>query len=148
MPQKKKNNRRWFLKKAMGTAAGAIAFPYVVPASAVGKSGSIAPSNRIVMGCIGTGKQGQYVLGNFLQLPEAQVVALCDCRKSERDDALAVVKKHYGKADCALYNDFRELCARTDIDAVLIASTDTGTCCMRWKRPEQAKTCIWRSRWE
>jgi predicted dehydrogenase len=122
MPQK--INRRRFLKKTTALAAGTIAFPYFVPSSALGKSGSIAPSNRIVMGCIGTGKQGQYVLGNFLQLPDAQVVALCDCRKSERDDALAVVKKHYGKADCALYNDFRELCARTDIDAVLIASTD------------------------
>ena len=117
-------NRRQFLYGAAGLTIGTIGFPYVVPSSALGKAGSVAPSNRIVMGCIGTGKQGQYVLGNFLQLPDAQVVALCDCRKSERDDALAVVKKHYGKADCALYNDFRELCARTDIDAVLIASTD------------------------
>ena len=116
-------NRRQFLKKATVTAA-AVSFPYVVPSSALGKAGSVAPSNRIVMGCIGTGKQGQYVMRNFLQLPQAQVVALCDCRKSQRDDALAIIKGETSKEDCALYNDFRELCARTDIDAVLIASTD------------------------
>ncbi|UCC22763.1 MAG: Gfo/Idh/MocA family oxidoreductase [Planctomycetota bacterium] len=116
-------NRREFLKKATVTAA-AVSFPYAVPSSALGKAGSVAPSNRIVMGCIGTGKQGQFVMKNFLQLPQAQVVALCDCRKSQRDDALAIIKERTGKADCALHNDFRELCARTDIDAVLIASTD------------------------
>ncbi|MHC4720743.1 MAG: Gfo/Idh/MocA family protein [Planctomycetota bacterium] len=115
--------RRQFFKKATITAA-AVSFPYVVRSSALGKAGSVAPSNRIVMGCIGTGKQGQYVMGNFLQQPRAQLVAICDCRKSQRGDALAIIKEHTGKADCASYNDFRELCARTDIDAVLIASTD------------------------
>lgn len=84
MSQKKKINRRQFLKKTTAVAAGAIGFPYVVPASALGKAGSVAPANRIVMGCIGTGEQGRYVLSSFLQLPDAQVVAVCDCRKSAR----------------------------------------------------------------
>ena len=117
-------NRRQFLKKTTAVAAGVIGFPYVVPASALGKAGSVAPSNRIVMGCIGTGEQGQYVLSSFLQLPDAQVVAVCDCRKSARDDALRLINQHYGNKDCAEYNDFRRLCADKTIDAVLIASTD------------------------
>ena len=45
--------RRRFLKHAAGVTAGAVAFPYVVPSSALGKAGTIAPSNRIVMGAIG-----------------------------------------------------------------------------------------------
>jgi predicted dehydrogenase len=76
------------------------------------------------MGCIGTGEQGQVVMGNFLNLPDVQLVAVCDCRKAKRDDAVRIVNDHYGNKDCAQYNDFRQLCADPGIDAVLIASTD------------------------
>ncbi len=50
-----KFNRRRLLKKATGIAAGAIAFPYIVPSLALGKADSAAASNRIVMCCIGMG---------------------------------------------------------------------------------------------
>ena len=124
MPHKKNINRRQFLKKATTLAAGAITFPYVVPSSSMGKAGSIAPSNRIVMGCIGTGEQGQLVMGNFLNLPDVQLAAVCDCRKTKRDQAMRIINEHYGNKDCIQYNDFRQLCADPAIDAVLIASTD------------------------
>jgi predicted dehydrogenase len=124
MLEKKNISRRGFLKRAGGAAAAAVGFPYIIASSSLGKAGGVAPSDRITIGCIGLGDQGQYVLGNFLQMPAAQVVALCDCRKSKRDEALTIVRKQDGKADCALYNDFRELCARDDIDAVVIATPD------------------------
>lgn len=58
-------SRRSFLKAS--AAAGAIAgFPLVIPASARGVDGAVAPSNRITMGCIGVGGQGNSNLGNFL----------------------------------------------------------------------------------
>jgi predicted dehydrogenase len=121
---KKAINRRELLKKTAGIAAGAVAFPYIVPGSALGKSDTVAPSNRIALGCIGTGKQGQYDISSFLQQPDVEVAAVCDCRKSERDDAIAIIQKHYGNKEIAEYKDFRELCANKNIDAMLIASTD------------------------
>jgi hypothetical protein len=50
--------RRSFLRRTAGAAAGAAAFPYFVPSSALGRAGAVAPSNRIVMGAIGYGWQG------------------------------------------------------------------------------------------
>ncbi len=59
-------SRRQFLKGAAGTAVGMVGFgfpqsggpPYIVSSSALGKAGSVAPSERITMGCIGVGWQG------------------------------------------------------------------------------------------
>ena len=50
-----KDSRRKFIKKAVGSTLGVIAAPYIIPGTALGKNGSIAPSNRIVMGGIGLG---------------------------------------------------------------------------------------------
>jgi len=121
---KKIINRREFLKKTTGIAAGVAAFPYIVRSSALGKSGSVAPSNRITLGCIGTGEQGWYVMSNFLQMPDVEVVAVCDARKPKCDEAVEIIQKHYGQKEVAQYNDFRELCADKKIDAVLIATPD------------------------
>jgi predicted dehydrogenase len=117
-------NRRQFLKAAAGTAAGAIAFPYFVPSSALGKAGTIAPSNRVIVGCIGVGGQGTGVMQNFLHQDIARVVAVCDVKANRRQAAKNRVDQHYGNSACTEYHDFRELLARDDIDAVMIASTD------------------------
>ncbi len=122
MIQSSKISRRRFLKRAAGTAAVA-AFPYIVPSSALGKADAVAPSNRITVGCIGTGGMGRGDMGLFLQLPDAQIVAVCDAKQTARQLALALVEQH-GQKGCAEYRDFRELVARDDIDVVLIASTD------------------------
>ena len=121
---KKIINRREFLKKTTGIAAAGMAFPYIVPGSALGKSGNVTPSNRITLGCIGTGEQGRYVMSNFLQMPDVEIVAVCDVRKPKRDEAVEIIQKHYGQKEVAQYNDFRELCADKKIDAVLIATPD------------------------
>ncbi|MHC4658352.1 MAG: Gfo/Idh/MocA family protein [Planctomycetota bacterium] len=117
-------NRRQFLKGLTGAAVGAIGFPYIIRSSALGKAGTVAPSNRVVVGCIGVGSQGSGVMQNFLNQEAAQVVAVCDVKANRREAARRRVDTHYNGSGCAEYHDFRELLARDDIDAVLSATTD------------------------
>jgi len=125
------------LKRVAGAALGTVGFPYIVSSSAVGKDGYVAASERIVMGCIGMGGQGTagmgggfppYVnwapKGGFMGQPGVQVVAVCDVNARHRNRARNIVNNKYGDKNCATYNDFRELLAREDIDAVLIATGD------------------------
>jgi predicted dehydrogenase len=120
----KRLNRRGFLRRATGMAAGAIAFPYVVPSSALGNAGSVAPSNRVVMGSIGVGSMGTGDMQGFLNKKEVQYMAVCDVDKGHRDNAKAIVDKKNGNSDCATYLDFRELIGRGDLDAVALALPD------------------------
>ena len=124
MVDKNSIGRRQFLKKTAGLAAGAIAFPYIVPASALGKAGTIAPSNRIVMGAIGIGWQGGNNMRGFLAKDQVQFVAVCDVDRNHLDKAKKTVDERYRNNDCAAYHDFRELIARGDLDAVCIALPD------------------------
>lgn len=116
--------RRDFLKRSSAAVAGAFAFPAIIPASALGADGHVAPSNRVVMGCIGVGSQGTSNMGNFLERKGAQIIAVCDVDLAHRTKAKQLVDEAYGNADCQHYNDFRELLARDDIDAVSIAVPD------------------------
>jgi predicted dehydrogenase len=116
--------RRRFLTQGI-MAASAVSLPYYVPASALGRSGTVAPSERIVMGGIGMGGRGASDLGWMLNEPDVQWVAVCDVRKGQRDAARNTVNAKYGNKDCAAYIDMRELLAeRADVDAVLIATGD------------------------
>ena len=63
-------------------------------------------------------------MGNFLNQKDAQVVAVCDVMNSHLEQARNGVNQHYQNKDCATYGDFRELVARKDIDACLIATPD------------------------
>ena len=124
MTQNQSVNRRQFLKTATGVAAGAIAFPYYVSASALGNDGAVAASNRIVMGCIGVGSQGTGNMRGFLGKRQVQLVAVCDVDKRNRDRAKEFVDKRYGNSDCRTYLDFRDVIARQDIDALSLAMPD------------------------
>jgi len=123
----KNYSRREFLKKTMAIAGGAAAFPYVVPSSAPGQA---APSGRITLGFIGMGKQSQHLIRSFLNSPGTQTLAVCDVDKLKLKRAQDTVQEHYSKPNstpykgCAAYGDFRELLARDDIDAVVIATPD------------------------
>ncbi len=117
-------SRRQFLKQASALALSAVAFPTVVPGAALGRDGQVAPSNRIAVGCIGVGPQGQGDMSNFLNQKDAQVVAVCDVKTDQLTQARDAVNRHYGNNDCATYGDFRELLARKDIDACLVATPD------------------------
>jgi len=116
--------RRRFLKQG-AMAAGAVALPYYIPGSVLGRDGTVAPSERIVMGGIGMGGRGSYDLGYMLTQPDVQWVAVCDVLKSRRDAAKNTVDNKYGNKNCATYGDMRQLLAeRADVDAVLIATGD------------------------
>ncbi|MDH4239182.1 MAG: Gfo/Idh/MocA family oxidoreductase [Phycisphaerae bacterium] len=124
MKKKKLISRRRFLTRAAGLSAAAVGFPYFVPSSALGKAGNVAASNRIIVGCIGVGPQGTGVMGNFLGQRDARVVAICDLKKPRREAVRDLVNKHYQDTGCVMYEDYRELVARNDIDVVLVATTD------------------------
>ncbi|MHC4433152.1 MAG: Gfo/Idh/MocA family protein [Planctomycetota bacterium] len=124
MTQKKYVSRRHFLKTATGVGAGAIAFPYYVCPSALGNDGDVVASNRIVMGCIGVGSQGTGNMRGFLGKKQAQVVAVCDVDRRNRDRAKGLVDKRYRNSDCKTYLDFRDVIARQDIDALSLAMPD------------------------
>ena len=103
---------------------GLIAAPAIITSNALGAEGQPAASNRLAVGIIGTNGRGRHVMRAFLAQPDAQVVAVCDVYRDRREAAKADVDQHYGNQDCVAYRDFRELLARPDIDAVLIATGD------------------------
>ena len=85
--------RRHFLKDIAGKAMGALALPYYIPSSVLGRDGAVTPSNRITIGCIGVGGQGTGNLKNFLSNPAAHVLAVCDVDRSHRDPEPAILSK-------------------------------------------------------
>ena len=114
-------NRRQFLGSAI-KAGALLAAPLVVPAAVLGRDGGVAPSERINLGAIGIGNRGAYVLGCFLQEPDVRFMAIADVKKSRREAVKKLADTKYGNHECAMYRDLRELLARDDIDAVLIAT--------------------------
>jgi predicted dehydrogenase len=119
--------RREMLKRS--AAGAAFAAPWYVTAAALGREGKTAASERITLGVIGIGPRCTYDLKAILKQPDVQCVAICDVQASRREAAKKLVDSHYQTKDCATFRDFRELLARRDIDAVLIATGD------RWHAP-------------
>ena len=121
-------HRRRFLQSAGLAVAGAAA-PLVLPSRLFGAQ---APSNRITLGFIGTGRQAQSLnLPEFMAVPGVEVVAVCDVDSWRVDQARTLVEGTYAKErgvgsyrGCQTYRDFRELLARRDIDAVMISTPD------------------------
>ncbi|MFQ6035919.1 MAG: Gfo/Idh/MocA family oxidoreductase [Sedimentisphaerales bacterium] len=121
-------NRREFLKSSAIAVSVVFGGPAVVPASVFGAN---APSNRIVVGCIGVGRMGLGDMKEVLGFKQAQVIAVCDVDSKRVAHAQQLVERHYSTQSktgtfqgCAGYKDFRELIARDDIDAVLIVTPD------------------------
>lgn len=130
MPLKNKVSRRRFLIGSAGTAAAAV-FPTIIPSSALGVDGTVAPSNRIALGFIGLGTEGRLKnLKRFMSLPDTQVVALCDVHGKRLHSAHLAMQAYAREpaADmyrsCFLTRDWREVVARGDVDAVVIATPD------------------------
>ena len=121
MTRKKKMSvwtRRDFLKSAGITAVGvASAGPIIVPSRLLG---AYAPSNRITVGCIGVGGMGTANLRVFMSNPTSQVVAVCDVDAAHRENARQVAEIDQSSS----YNDYRDLLARDDIDAVVVSTPD------------------------
>jgi predicted dehydrogenase len=132
MRHQDKLNRRQFIKKVGIAAAVGIGLPYIAPSASLGLGGTVAPSNKITLGFVGTGMQGRMLLSQFLQLPDCRVVALCDVDGQKLNRAVEIVQDNFGQpaggAGCAVYHDFRELLARKDIDGVVIAVPEHWHC--------------------
>lgn len=90
--------------------------PAIVPASALGRGGAVAPGDRINLGIIGVNGMGRSNLANCAKHPDVVVTAICDVSTERRNAALAL---HSGTAKG--HNDYRELLARSDVDGVIIA---------------------------
>jgi predicted dehydrogenase len=131
--------RRQFLKTAAAAAGAAIAAPTIIPSSALGLDGTVAPSERVIVGGIGIGSRGTYDLGCFLEQKDVQFAAVCDVKEQRR---LAIKKKadeQYGNQSCLMFRDFRELLDRQDIDAVLIATGPNWHCTMAMQAAKAGK---------
>ncbi len=117
-------SRRQFIKKAVAVSS-VFAVPHIIPASALGRGGAVAPSERILLGGIGLGGRGTSDLKWMIGEADVQFVAICDVRKNRREEIKRIVDVKNGNTDCAMYGDIRQFLAeRSDVDAVLIATGD------------------------
>lgn len=119
-PLKHKSRRRFL--KSVAAASAAVSLPTIIPASAIGRDGHTAPSERVIVGGIGIGGRGQYDLGCFLQQSDVRFGAVCDVKENRRQFVKKMVDDKYGTQACTMHTDYRELLDRQDIDAVLIAT--------------------------
>src|ERR1700689_3934365 len=110
-------SRRSFLK-VTGAAGAAIAFPTFVPASALGRDGRPAPSERITLGVVGWGMQGPNNTDEFMKLPDVQVVASCNIDKGHLKESVHKINGFYKKRVLKTYHDYRKMMDRHDIDTV------------------------------
>ena len=122
--------RRDFLKASAVGLAGTMIPATALAAPAVASSKKKASANdRIRLGFIGLGQQANYLLSSFIRMDDVQVVAGCDVYDIKRERFNKVVSEYYagkGMKKCApsLYVDYKDLLAREDIDAVVIATPD------------------------
>ncbi len=117
-------SRRDFVKNA----ATAVAAPIIVPASVLGRQDAKPPSEKITIGVIGVGYQARGHVEFLVRHPDVKVLAVCDVDTTRREGAKKIVDDWYSSdttyKGCDAYNDYRELIARKDIDAVLIGTPD------------------------
>ena len=125
-----KITRREFLDRT-GRLSAAATLPWVLPASAGRAQTSTSPSERITVGLIGHGVMGRGHLHRLAGDREVQLLAVCDVDRVRCEEAKRVAEQTYAARNpggeykgCAAYNDYRELLARSDIDAVVIVTPD------------------------
>lgn len=136
--------RRGFL----GALTGSLAAPLIVPASALGRGGTTPPSDRITFGVIGAGTRGSYESPFYIGIDECEIVAVCDVQKDRRIALQEKLGKAYAERKSVgtyrgirLYEDFRDLLAQKDIDAVYIATPDHWHVAMTIAAQKAGKHC-------
>lgn len=123
MKSNRQTTRRQFMRNTIASTA-VLSVPTIVPSQVLAQNEAVAPSEKITLGVIGCGSRCRYVLSGMLTLPDVHCVALADVQQSRRETGKELIDKLQGNSDCQLYTDFREVVARDDIDAVLIATGD------------------------
>lgn len=105
-------------RELLGAAAMGVAVPYFIPSGVLAAPGRVGPNDKINVALIGANGQGNYDLAEVLQYPDVVATAVCDVAEARRNKTIADKCK-----DAKGYNDYREVLARKDIDAVIIASS-------------------------
>ena len=118
---KRKDIRRGVSRRAFLAVGAGFGLFNIVPSSVLGAD---APSGKVTMALIGAGGMGNGNMRSFLAFPDTRFLAVCDVNRSKRERAKAMVDNCYGNGDCVLYRDFRDVCMRDDIDAVIVATPD------------------------
>ena len=125
--QAKGVSRRRFLKTGLGAMA-AVGFPTIVPATVFGQ---YAPSKRINIGAIGTGRISRgHDMPLLLPYDQARIVAVCDLDAHRVEDGKKLVNDFYAKKTGKPYDgvtgyaNYHELLANKDIDAVVVSTPD------------------------
>jgi len=145
----KNNNisRRDFVGKASLALGSFLIVPrHVLGGKKADGSRYLAPSDIISLGFIGTGKQGRGLTTSFLSTNEVRIAALSEVYQAKAQLTLDRIKTHYEKntqlgalSDIPVYQDFRELLNRKDIDAVVIATPDHWHAAMAVRAAEAGK---------
>ena len=134
-------NRRDFVK-TIGFGVGG---PLIVSGATLGLNGAVAANDRIRMAAVGLGARGISVMRGFMRKPAVEMVAVCDVDRHHYRDGVwgkgfamglepthRYVNEFYAKRDggeasqvgTSAYEDYREICGRSDIDAVIVATPD------------------------
>jgi len=128
--ERRRVTRREFLHRT-ALASGAVAVPMLIPASARGAEGAVAPSDRLTLALIGHGMMGRGHLAGAVGNPALHVRAVCDVDRLRREEGKRRVDATYAARyqsgshrACAACNDYRQVLDRPDIDAVVIATPD------------------------
>ena len=119
-----KKNGEMSRRSFMAGMGATVAAPYIIPATALGAQENTAANSRINIGVIGTGGQGRGLTENAIRHKNVRIVALCDVDRNRLTEAKKLIDDYYENQDCKAYSDFRELLARDDIDAVIVATPD------------------------
>lgn len=135
METKSYTSRREFLRKSSLLTAGTVILPTIVPSTVFGRN---APGNRINIGMIGTGRQAVRVnlTDGFLKLPNCQVIAVNDVDAWRMELAAKTINDAYSGqkgrnySGVRSYDDYRDLIANKDVDAVMVSTTD------HWHAPQ------------
>lgn len=117
-------SRRRFLGSSVALMAGASMAPYFVPRSVLAGGKKAAPSDRIVMGAIGTGGKGRHNVGEFLKMDNIQFVGVCDVDENHLKMCQTQVNEANGNQDCFVTSDYRELAAHEGLDAMVVSTPD------------------------
>jgi predicted dehydrogenase len=120
--------RRNFIRKSLTAGAGLLIAPNIVPASVFGPN---APSNRILIGAIGTGRISRvHDMPGVLKYDFARIVAVADPDRARAEDGKKYVEDFYAKktgqaySGVKVFQDYRDLLADKEVDAVLISTPD------------------------
>lgn len=125
----KQLSRRKFIKSAAIGAVGVVMLPQFLASCKQNKKYADGTEDGVIrIGFIGLGQQAMYLLNGFIGIPDIQIIAGSDVYGVKRDRFMKRVNDYYTKNDQQIevetYENYKDLIARKDIDAVVIASPD------------------------